>query len=160
MFLIKHGVGEGLFYDGADFSRDAERDLMDGFEGMLVEERLFSPRQFEVMGDIVFGFFGIEAWHVVTDGDSLVEGFHDGKLHDPLQVGLTAEDQDEGVIGVHLKVGEQPQFFEGAGLEKMSFIDDQEDGFSRAFFGFEKRPLDLAIDGAFGEPGGKTEEAI
>ena len=48
-FLVEHGVGEGLLDDGADFSGDAERDLMDGFEGMLVEDRFFGAGQFEVM---------------------------------------------------------------------------------------------------------------
>ena len=32
---------------------------MDGFKGMFVEDRLSYARQFEVMGDIVFGFFGV-----------------------------------------------------------------------------------------------------
>ena len=43
---------------------------------------------------------------MVADGDSLVEGFQDGKLQDPSQIGLTGEDQDKGVVGVHLEVGE------------------------------------------------------
>ena len=82
--MVEHGVGKGLLDDGADFSGDAERDLMDGLDGMLVEERLFCPCEFEVMGNIVFGLFGIKTRHVVADGDSLVEGFHDGNLHDAL----------------------------------------------------------------------------
>ena len=158
--MVEHGVGEGLLDDGADFSGDAERDLMDGFEGMVVEERLLCTRQFEVMIDIVFGLFGSKAWHVITHGDSLVKGFHDGKLHDPLQIGLTGEDEDEGVVGVHLEVGQQPQFFEGAGLKKMGLVDDEKDGFSRTLLGFQERLLDLAIDGALGEPGWETEETI
>jgi len=133
---------------------------MDGLDRMLVEERLLCARQFKVMGDIEFGLFGIKARHVVTDGDSLVEGFHDGKLHHPTQIGLPGEDQDEGVVGVHLEVGEEPQFFEGAGLKKMGLIDDQEDGFSRTFLGFEQAPLDLPIDGAFREPRGGTEQTV
>ena len=67
---------------------------------------------------------------MVADGDSLVEGFHDGKLHDSSQIGLTGEDEDEGVVGIHLEVGQQPEFFEGTGLEEMGLIDDQKDGFS------------------------------
>ncbi len=157
--MVEHGIGEGLLDDGADFSGDAERDLMDGFQGMIVEDRLSCARQFEVMSDIVFGLFGVKAWHVVTDGDSLVKGFHDGKLHDPLQIGLTGEDEDEGVVGIHLEVGEQSQFFQGAGLKKMGLIDDQEDGLSRTLFGFQKGLLDLTIDGALGEPRREAEEA-
>jgi hypothetical protein len=43
---------------------------------------------------------------VITHGDPLVKGFHDSKLHDSLQIGLAGEDQDEGVVGVHLEVGQ------------------------------------------------------
>jgi hypothetical protein len=97
---------------------------------------------------------------VITHGDSLVKGFHDSKLHDPLQIGLTGEDEDEGVVGIHLEVGEKPEFFEGAGLKKMGFIDDEKDGFSRTLLGFQKYLLDLTVDSALGEPGGETEETI
>jgi hypothetical protein len=158
--LVEHGVGESLLDDGADFSGDAERDWMDSFEGMIVEDRLFCARQFEVMCDIMFGLFGVKAWHVVTDGDSLVKGFHDGKLHDPLQIGLTGEDQDEGVVGIHPEVGKQSEFFQGAGLKKMGLIDNQKDGLSRTFPGFQESLLDLTVNGALGEPRGKTEETI
>jgi len=73
---------------------------------------------------------------------------------------LTGEDEDERVVGVHLEVGKQPQFFEGAGLKQMSLVDDDEDGFSRTLFGFQESFLDLAIDGALGESRRKTEETI
>jgi hypothetical protein len=159
-FLVKHGVGEGLLDDGADLSGDAERDLMDRFEGMIVKDRFSCAGQFEVMSDIVFRLFGGKAGHVVTDGDPLVEGFHDGKLHEAFQIRLTAEDQDEGVVGVHFEVGEESEFFEGAGLKEMGLIDDQEDGFSRTLLGFEEGLLDLSIDSALGESGRQSEEAI
>ena len=97
---------------------------------------------------------------MVTDGDSLVEGLHDGKLHDPLQIGLPGEDQDEGVVGIHLEVGEESELFQGARLEEMGLIDDEEDGLSRTLPGFQKVFLDLAIDGALGEPRGETEQTI
>jgi len=97
---------------------------------------------------------------VVTDGDPLVKGFHHSKLHDPLQIGLAGEDQDEGVVGVHLEVGQESEFFEGTGLEKMGLIDDQEDGLSRTLLGFQKRLLDLTVDGALGESRGQPEETI
>jgi hypothetical protein len=45
-------------------------------------------------------------------------------------------------------------------LEEVGLIDDEKDGFSRALLGFQKGLLDLAIDGALGEPGGKAEETI
>jgi hypothetical protein len=112
------------------------------------------------MGDIVFGLFGREARHVIADGDSLVKGFHDGKLHDAFQIRLTGEDQDEGVEGVHLEVGEESEFFQGAGLKKMGFIDDEKDRFPRTLPEFQKGLLDLTIDGALGESGRETEETI
>jgi hypothetical protein len=106
----------------------------------------------EVVGYVAFGFFKSEPWHVITHGDPLVEGFHDGKLHHPTQIGLTGEDEDEGVIGIHFEVSEQSEFFEGSGLNEMSFVDDEKYGLSRTFFGFEQGPLDLAIEGTFREP--------
>ena len=78
---------------------------MDGLEGMIIEDGLLGACEFEVVGDIVFGLIETEAGHVVSDGDSLVEGFHDGELHDSFEIGLTGEDKDEGVIGVHFEVG-------------------------------------------------------
>ena len=96
---------------------------MDGFEGMIVEEGLSCAGEFQVMVDIGFRLFRGEARHVVAHRDPLVEGFHNGKLHDPLQIRLTGEDEDEGVIGIHFEVGEEAEFFERAGLEEMSFIN-------------------------------------
>ena len=60
---------------------------------------------------MVLGLIRSETGHVVAHGDSLVKGFHDGKLHDPLQIRLTGEDENEGVVGVHLEVGEESEFF-------------------------------------------------
>jgi len=97
---------------------------------------------------------------VITDSDSLVERFHDGKLHDAFQIGLTGEDEDKGVVGIHLEVGQQSEFFEGSGLEKMSLVDDEKYGLSRTFPGFQKALLDLTIDGALGESGRKAEETV
>ena len=88
-FLIEHGIGEGGFGDGADFSGDAEGDLMDGCKGLVIEEGLLGAGEFKVMGDIVFGFFQAEAGHMVAHGDTLVEGFHDGEVHDASKIGLT-----------------------------------------------------------------------
>jgi hypothetical protein len=39
-FLVKHGVGESGLGDGADFSGDAERELVDCIQGVLIEDRL------------------------------------------------------------------------------------------------------------------------
>jgi hypothetical protein len=97
---------------------------------------------------------------VVAHSNPLVEGFHDGKLHDALQIGLTGKDEDKGVVGIHFEVGEESEFFEGTCLKKMSLIDDQKDGLPRILFGLQKGPLDLTIDGALGEPGREAEEAI
>ena len=67
---------------------------------------------------------------MVADGNPLLEGLHDGKVHDPSQVGLPGEDEDKGVIGVHFEVGQEPEFLQGAGLQEMGLVDDQQDGFS------------------------------
>jgi hypothetical protein len=133
---------------------------MDSLEGMVVQNRLPCAGQFEMMGNIEFCLFGGEPRHVIPHGDSLVERFHDGKLHDAFQIGLTGEDEDEGVVGVHLEIGQQPEFFEGAGLEKMSLVDDEKDGPTRTVPGFQKGLLDLAVDGALGESGRQPEEAV
>ena len=79
---------------------------MDGGKGLIIEEGFLGAGQFEVVQDIVFGFIWREAGHMVTHGDSLAERLHDGEVHDPSEIGLTAEDEDKGVIGVHFKVGE------------------------------------------------------
>ena len=69
---------------------------------------------------------------------SLVEGLHDGKLHDPSEIGLAREHKDKRVVGVHLEIGKEPEFFQGAGLQKMGLIDDEQDGFSQLLFGFQQ----------------------
>jgi len=159
-FLIEHGVGESLLGDGAYFSWDAEAELMDGLEGLFIEDRLFGPSQGHMMSYVLSGLFRAERGHVIADGDSLVERFHDGKVHDSPEVGLAGEDKDEGAVGVHLEVGEQPEFFQGAGLEQMGFIDHKEDGFPCRFFGLQESALDLGVDSAFGKPWSEPEEAI
>jgi len=158
--LIEEGIGEGRFGDGAYFPGNAEADLMNGLEGLVVQDRLLGAGQLQVMGHIAFGFLRWETGQVVADGDPLLEGLHDGKVHNPSQIGLTGEDEDEGVIGIHFEVGQEPQLFQGAGLEEMGLIDDQEDGFSGLLFGVQEGFLDLEVDGAFGKPGGQAEEPI
>lgn len=145
--MIEHGIGECLFGDGADFSGDSEAEFMDGLEGLIVEDGFFCARDFEVMCDIEFGFVGTEGGHVVSHSDALVEGFHDGKLHGPSEIGVSREDQDEGVIGVHLEVGEESEFFEGSGLKQLGLIDCEEDGFPHLFFGLQDSALNLVVDG-------------
>ena len=110
-FLIEEGVGEGRFGDGAYFPGNAEADLMNGLEGLVVKDRLLGAGQLQVMGHIAFGFLRLETGQMVADGDPLLEGLHDGKIHDPAQIGLTGEDEDEGVIGIHFEVGQEPQLF-------------------------------------------------
>jgi hypothetical protein len=87
-FLVEHGIGEGGFGDGADFSWDAEGDLMDGIEGFFIEDGFLCAGELEVVGHVIFGLIGAKARHMVTDSDPLVEGLHDGKLHGPSEVGL------------------------------------------------------------------------
>jgi len=159
-FLVEHGVSEGSFGDGADFSGDPERELVDGLHGRWVEDGLFGACEVEVMGDVVCGFLGADGRHVVAHGDSLVERFHDGELHGSSQFGVTGEDEDEGVVGVHFEIGQESEFFEGASLEEVSFIDDEEGGFAQLLFGVEQCLLDLGVDGALGEPGWKAQEAV
>ena len=43
MLVIEHGAGEGWLDDGADSSADAEARVMNGFEGVLVEDALWAP---------------------------------------------------------------------------------------------------------------------
>lgn len=97
-FLVEHGIGEGLFDDGADFSGNTERDVMDSLHGTLIQDRLGCSGQFHVMIDVSSALFWIQSRHVVSNGDTLVEGFHDGKIHGSSQIALTGKDQDEGVI--------------------------------------------------------------
>ena len=78
---------------------------MDGPEGLVVEERFPGSGQLEVVSYIVFGFLGLETGEMVADGNPLLEGLHDGKVHDPSQIRLPGEDEDKGVIGVHFEVG-------------------------------------------------------
>lgn len=146
--------------DGAYFSWYAEAEFMYGLKGLLTQDRLFGSCQVHVMSHVMPGLLRAERGHVVADGDSLVEGFHDGKLHDSAQVGLTGEDKDEGVVGVHLEVGQKPEFFEGTGLKQVRFIDDEEDGFAGSFFGLQESALDLGVDGAFGKPWSQAEKTI
>ena len=159
-FLIEHGVGEGLLGYSADFSRDAERDLMNDLEGLFIEDRFSSPCQFKVVSDIMFALIGAQWRHMVPDGDTLVEGLHDGEVHDPSEIGLSGENEDEGVVGIHLKVGQEPEFFQRSGLKQMGLIDDEEDGFTQLLFGFQKGLLDLGVDGALGHSVWKTKEAV
>jgi len=97
-FLVEHGIGESLFDDGTDFSGDAERDVMDGLHGALIQDGLGGACQFHVMIDVLGALVRIESGHVVSNGDSLVEGFHDGKIHGSSQITLTGKDQDEWVV--------------------------------------------------------------
>jgi hypothetical protein len=97
---------------------------------------------------------------MVSDGDTLVEGFHNGELHDSSKIGLSGEDEDEGIIGIHLKVGQEPEFFQRSGLKKMGLIDDEQDGFTQLLFGFQEGLLNLGVDGTLGQSLRKPEESV
>ena len=97
-FLVEHGIGESLFDDGADFSGDTKGDIMDSLHGTLIQDGLGCSGQFHVMIDVSAGLFLIQSRHVVANGDPLVEGFHDGKIHGSSQIALTGKDQDEWVV--------------------------------------------------------------
>ncbi len=79
---------------------------MDGGKGQVVEKGVLGAGEFEMVKDIAFGFIRRETGHMVTHGDSLAERLHDGEVHDSSEIGLTAEDEDKGIIGIHFKVGE------------------------------------------------------
>lgn len=106
MFVVEHSVGEGLFHEGADSSGDTEGELVDGLQGLFIEQGFFCSCQFEVVDDVEFCLIRGECGHMVAGGDSLVQGFRDGEFQDSSQVGLSGEDEDEGVVGIHLEVGE------------------------------------------------------
>ena len=46
-----------------------------------------------------------------THGNSLAERLHDSELHNPSEIGLTAEDEDERIERVHFEVGQETEFF-------------------------------------------------
>lgn len=97
---------------------------------------------------------------MVSHGDALVEGLHDGKVHDASEVGLGGEDEDEGVVGVHAEVGEETKLLEGAGLEEMRLVDDEEDGLSGLLFGLQDGSLDLLVDGALAHSLLQADQAV
>ena len=59
-FFSEEGIGQSGFGDGADFPGDAEGDLVNGPEGLLVQEGFPGAGQLQVVSHIVFGFFGLE----------------------------------------------------------------------------------------------------
>ena len=124
---------------------------MDGLHGTLIQDGLGSSGQFHVMIDVSGALFWIKSRHMVSNGDTLVEGFHDGKIHGSSQIALTGKDQDEGVIGIHLEIGQKSEFLQGSGLKQMGLVDDQENGFSDLFFGLDEGLLDLLVDSALGD---------
>ena len=82
-FIIEHGIGEGLFGDGADFSGDTVAELMNGFDGPFIEDGFLSACQFEVMGDVLLAL-------IKTEG-----------LDEGSRVRLSREAQSMGMLGSH-----------------------------------------------------------
>ena len=78
-----------LFGDSADFSGDTVAELMNGIDGPFVEDGFLCACQFEVMGDILFALIKTETRHMISHGDSLIEGFHNGKFHGSSKIGLS-----------------------------------------------------------------------
>jgi len=58
-FLVEHGIGKSLFDDGADFSGDAKRDVMDSLHGTLIQDGFGRSGQFHVMIDVSSALFWI-----------------------------------------------------------------------------------------------------
>jgi hypothetical protein len=159
-FMIEHGVCECLYDDGADFSWYSEADFMSGIEGLVIKYGLMSAGQFQVMSDKLFGLFDSEGMHVVTHVDTLIEGFHDGKFHGPPEIALPCQDQDEGVVGIHFEIGQQPEFFKRAGFQEMGFVNNEDNGFSDFFPGLQDGLLNLLVDQAFGDSPFKPQKPV
>ena len=87
-----------------------------------------------MVGDVGAGFGSGHGWHREPEGDALFECCELAEL-DPLsEGGLSDEEAREQGAGVHVGVGEEPEFFELAVLEEVGFVDEQDDLF--ASFGF------------------------
>lgn len=97
---------------------------------------------------------------MVSHGDALVEGLHDGELHDASQFGLSGEDEDKGVEGIHFEVSQEAKLLERAGFKEVGLVDHKQDGFSCLLFGFQDVLLNLLVDGALTHSLLQAEETV
>ena len=98
--VASHGIGYLAVWDEAASLRGARINAT----GVILDPGGFPvvDRQGSWPFDLDWdGNHYVVAW-INSDGDALVEGFHDSKLQDPSQIRLPGEDQDERVVGIHL----------------------------------------------------------
>src|SRR6185437_16351678 len=80
------------------------------------------------VADVAGGLVAGHALHLVSDGDSLVQGGQDAELDVVPQGGLADQDGRERGAAVHLVVGEHPYRLELLVVEEVGLVDDQDGG--------------------------------
>ena len=85
------------------------------------------PASVEVVAQVGGGFGEVHRLDGEPGGDPLVEGGEDAHPQLPVQGGLPGEDPGERGGGIHLGVGQEPQFLELVRLQEMGLVADEHD---------------------------------
>ena len=99
---------------------------MDGLDGVWIKERLVKAGEVEVMLQVGAGFVVRKGWQVEFQGDSLIKGLVNGSEEPFSEMGLSDEDNEGGVGGVHIEVGDNLKFIEVFVFKQMGFIKEDD----------------------------------
>jgi len=79
---------------------------------------------------VTTGVVFIHGRHAVSHGDPLSKGEVDSESELSEELGLSCEDEEEGVLGVHFEVEEDAELVEERGAQEVGFIEDEDGLFS------------------------------
>ena len=117
---------KGATTEVVDLAGDALGVVVDAGDEAVAERRALKAGDEKVVLDVASGFFQVEGFEVIADGDALVEGFVGGEAKLVGEVRLAEEDEGEEGGGVHLVVEQEAQLVKEVRGEEVGLVDDQE----------------------------------
>jgi hypothetical protein len=128
------GGDEGASGQVIGSAEKAAGSLVDGGNGLVGEEGLFDPGDFEVVVEVEFHLLAIDAFEVGAGHHPGREG-QGGAVEEFIQeVALSGEDHGQEGFGVGLELGEGVEFQEDFQSQQRGLIDDQGDFLLFSFY--------------------------
>ena len=155
--LVEGSGEEGVVGEAVDGSGQAAGGLEEGLEGGRLEQRELAAGQGEAVGEVGLELVGAEAGQVRAHEQALGEGLVDAHGETAAQFGEADEEQAQAVLGVHGKVGEEPEVLEHVVAQMVGLVDDEHGELLGLADEAGDFGADLAVGGGAGAHGGEAE---
>lgn len=108
--FLEHTAGHSFKGEVGDAPEQAVGIFPDSVISVLGEGRLVAADETEVMVDKGLDFISREGQEVIFQGDALIERDEHRSGEAVREMGLSGEDEQSGVRGIHVEIGEDLEF--------------------------------------------------